>query len=96
MPSTALTATDNNLIETMGELVDKPLAYTYFNYPWGEPGPLEREVGPDTWQIEVLQQIEEALHAPGDEGVRIGVSSGNGAGKGTLAALIIGWLCQRG
>ena len=71
---------DQELIEAYADLVDKPLAYVYYNYPWGE-GELAGHEGPDVWQREVLLKIEEELKAPGDEAVRIGVASGNGIGK---------------
>ena len=52
MPSTPQTASiDQELIEAYADLVDKPLAYVYYNYPWGE-GELAGYEGPDVWGVE--------------------------------------------
>ena len=70
------------------ELVDKPLAYVYWAFPWGT-GELYGEDGPDTWQREVLLELEEALRTT-ETSVRFGASSGNGVGKGAMT----GWLAK--
>lgn len=76
----------------MAAFVDNPLAYVYWDFPWGEPGtPLADSDGPDTWQRDVLMAIEDELHNPDVESVRLAVGSGWGIGKGALVAMIVKW-----
>lgn len=68
-----------------------PLQFVLCAYPWGE-GSLEGEEGPDTWQLEVLEYLAQALTDPHLEGaIRLGIASGHGIGKGTLAAWLMQW-----
>lgn len=76
-------------------LVDRPLAFVYYIYPWGQPDtPLAQEEGPEAWQIQALQDLETALHTPGEGAVRVAVSSGNGIGKGALTAWLVHWFAS--
>ena len=85
-PSLSLAQT----LETdLAQLVDKPLAYVYWAFPWGE-GELAGEEGPDIWQREVLLELEEGLRTT-EHAVRIAVASGNGIGKGALTAWVVKW-----
>lgn len=85
-----LTPTDEALLADVAQLVDKPLAFVYWAFPWGLPGALAHEDGPDTWQREVLLELEHSLRTT-DGAVRIAVSSGNGIGKGALTAWVVLW-----
>jgi hypothetical protein len=68
-----------------------PLQFVCCAYPW-DTGLLDGEVGPDTWQVEVLEHLQHALLDPAHEGaLRIGIASGHGIGKGALSAWIIQW-----
>jgi len=80
---------DQDLLNDLTTLVDKPLAYVYWAFNWGV-GELYGEDGPDTWQREMLLELEEALKAT-DGSVRFGRASGNGVGKGFLAAMVVKW-----
>jgi hypothetical protein len=71
------------------QLVDKPLAYVHWAFPWGE-GELAGESGPDTWQRDVLLDLEQQLRVT-ESSVRLAVSSGNGIGKGALTAWVVQW-----
>jgi hypothetical protein len=80
---------DTQLHDDLMALVDKPLGYTYWAFPWGQ-GELLGEDGPDTWQREVLLELEVGLRTT-EHAVRIAVSSGNGIGKGALTAWVVQW-----
>jgi hypothetical protein len=58
-------------------------------FPWGEPGPLLNETGPDEWQIEILRIIRDGLSP--QQALQIAVASGHGVGKSALVAWIILW-----
>ena len=73
-----------------------PLRFVLGAYPWGEPGPLEREDGPDDNQREFLISFGEELTARAFNGldpvmpVKMAESSGHGVGKSALLA----WICD--
>lgn len=70
---------------------DKPLDWVLMCYPWGEPGTaLEDEPGPDEWQTEVLQDIQDNIQSAADV-IREAVTSGHGVGKTALVAWLIHW-----
>jgi hypothetical protein len=87
-PSPALTA-DEQILQDLTSLIDRPLAYVYWAFPWGE-GELYGEDGPDTWQRELLLELEEALRTS-DTSIRFAAASGNGVGKGAITAWIAKW-----
>lgn len=71
-----------------------PVGFVRWAYPWGEKGTeLEKESGPDEWQLIVLQEIAKRLRDGGRNGavVQIAVRSGHGVGKSALTAWIIHW-----
>lgn len=79
----------------------RPLRFVLINYPWGVKGTrLANETGPDEWQTEILEDLEdELLLRQTPEGrakavsnaIQIAVASGHGIGKTTLIAWIIHW-----
>lgn len=63
-------------------------------FPWGEAGTsLATKLGPEPWQIEVLEYIGGKLADGDDLGavVRTAVSAGRGVGKSALVAWLILW-----
>jgi hypothetical protein len=68
-------------------------------YPWGEPGPLEKHPGPDTWQTESLirgsgrtcRPAASTGTPPSRRFARRRVS-GHGIGKSVKVAWIIDWI----
>lgn len=90
---------DDALIEDIAGFFNDPLGFVRYAYPWGEPGALADEPGPDEWQTEVLGNIGKALRGEpvnGDiisvsEALRIAVASGHGIGKTALIAWVIQW-----
>lgn len=101
MPALARrSALENQLIEDVAAFYADPLGYVRYAFPWGEPGPLEKETGPDTWQADVLtdlrQEILRRQNADDQElellgAIRIAVASGHGIGKTALIAWILLW-----
>lgn len=89
---------DQELAEFVGQFYSDPLGFVMACYPWGEPGPLERHDGPDSWQREHLKQIGEEVRARKFNGmdavnpIRHVVSSGHGIGKSVEVAWIVNWL----
>jgi hypothetical protein len=67
-----------------------PLGFVLFAFPWGEPGPLADDTGPEPWQRDLLSRIGKGLLSP-DMAVREAVASGHGIGKSALVAWIILW-----
>lgn len=77
---------------------DDPLRFVLKAYPWGEPGQLERDEGPDRWQAEFLTWLGEETRRRSFDGfnavmpIRRAVSSGHGLGKSTMSAFIVDWI----
>lgn len=75
-----------------------PLGFVLFAYPWGEPGQLEHEPGPDLWQHEMLEDIGRQVEARAFDGsqavaaLRFAVSSGHGIGKSVMVAWLVDWI----
>jgi hypothetical protein len=66
-----------------------PARFVREAFPWGEPGPLQAEPGPDDWQQDILTTIGEGLSP--QKASQIAVASGHGPGKTALVAWIILW-----
>ncbi|HEY4037826.1 MAG TPA: terminase [Burkholderiaceae bacterium] len=80
-------------IEQLARFYANPLAFVLWAFPWGEPGRLEDEDGPDVWQADILRTIGERLRAGAEaqEAIRIAVASGHGIGKTALIAWLLLW-----
>lgn len=82
------------LLEELAKFEHDPLGYVLFAFPWGVAGTdLEHEVGPRTWQREVLEEVGRGTKAgkPLSEVVRIAAASGHGIGKSAVVAWVIRW-----
>lgn len=91
---------DKQILSKLEEFAWDPLNFVLWAYPWGEKGTvLEKEEGPDVWQVEVLEELKDAcieaqiiIQSGGEPlSVRIAVRSGNGPGKTALLAWITHW-----
>jgi hypothetical protein len=78
------------LIDEICKMVHDPLGYVRFAFPWGEPGELEAEDGPDDWQVDILTALGNGLLTTG-EAIQIAVASGHDIGKTALIGWIIYW-----
>jgi hypothetical protein len=81
------------LLEDIAGFFNDPLGFVRYAYPWGEPGALEGEDGPDEWQTKFLADLGEALRGGADvgEAVRFAIASGHGIGKTAVIAWVIQW-----
>lgn len=79
------------LAEDIAGFYHDPLSYVRYAFPWGEPGPLEHETGPDQWQEEQLNRVGDTFLDDPDAVIREAVSSGHGIGKSAEVAWIILW-----
>jgi len=69
-----------------------PLGYVKYVFPWGVAGTLlADESGPDTWQVDVLNEIRDKYGHGDCDPLRIAIASGHGIGKGALVAWVIHW-----
>jgi len=86
------------LLVDLASYACRPLAFVMWAFPWGEPGELERRVGPEKWQRELLGYLESkllaGLHSPGQviaEAIQIATRSGHDIGKSALVCWLIIW-----
>lgn len=79
----------DELIEQLALFSFDPLGFVLFAFPWGEPGELEDDDGPELWQRELLIQIGEGLSI--DEAIRVARTSGHGIGKSAFVSWLILW-----
>jgi hypothetical protein len=86
------TAAEQTLLEDLGGFVHDPLQAVLYGFPWGE-GDLAELAGPRSWQREVLEYVGEHFRNPKTRYTvcRIAISSGNGVGKSSLAAMLAWW-----
>lgn len=87
---------DPMLIEDIGAFYGDVEAFVRYVFPWGEAGgPLEKEDGPDTWQIEVMRDIKAGIASRNDDplqtALQVAVASGHGIGKTALVSWVILW-----
>jgi hypothetical protein len=99
MAATATAPSYEQLLhEEVARYYADPLGFVMAMYPWGEPGQLEFDTGPDTWQREALEYVGEQVQARGFDGhtavppIRLAVSSGHGIGKSVLVAMLVDWI----
>ncbi len=89
------------LQDDVARFINKPYSFVMYIYPWGEPGILENEEGPDVWQTQVLKDLETALTTGQvnnqntlklvQSAIQIAVRSGHGVGKSCFISWIIDW-----
>ncbi len=86
------------LAELVREYYDDPLGFVRHCYPWGEPGELENESGPDANQTEFLVALGNEVKARAFDGqtpvmpIRMCETSGHGTGKSAMGAWIANWI----
>lgn len=88
-----------DILEELGSFACRPRAFVYWAFPWGEAGSeLERRQGPEPWQDELLQYIEDKLIAGLSnmyevisEAIQIATKSGHDIGKSALVCWVIIW-----
>lgn len=97
MATEALTP-DQLLVDQIAEFYDDPLGFTMFAFPWGEPGPLEKESGPDEEQTRFLQDVGKEVQKRRFNGrdpvmpIRFAETAGHGTGKSARGAWLTMWI----
>lgn len=92
--ATALTDVEAEIDELVASCHQDPLKFVLSCYPWGEPGPLKDEEGPDDNQREFLHSFGEEIRARGFDGatpvmpILMNETSGHGTGKSAMGAWI--------
>jgi hypothetical protein len=91
-------ALNNELADEIAKYYADPLGFVMFAYPWGEPGELENEDGPDANQREFLNALGAEVKARNFDGqtsvmpIRMAETSGHGTGKSAMGAWIANWV----
>lgn len=86
------------LADEVSMYYDDPLGFVLFAFPWGEPGTLEQEPGPDNNQREFLESLAKEVKARKFDGstpvmpIKMAETSGHGTGKSAMGAWIAAWL----
>lgn len=86
---------EDDITEFVASCHYDPLRFVLGAYPWGEPGPLQNEPGPDDNQREFLISLGEELRARQFDGtnpvmpVKMAESSGHGVGKSALLSWLV-------
>ena len=81
---------DPRLIEWLAEVSSDPPAFVMGAFPWGQPGRLADETGPEEWQMNLLCRIRDKLISVHDA-ILEATASGHGVGKSCVVSWIILW-----
>ena len=81
---------NDELIEALARYADDPLGWVMWAFPWGEPGELEHETGPEIWQAQILVDLRDGL-IDFTSAIRLARTSGHGIGKSALVSWLILW-----
>lgn len=83
---------EEELLEDLGALSNRPYDFVMWAFPWGEPGTeLEDQDGPDVWQTLMLKDLQKELQTKGDILDKFTIRSGHGVGKSADFSWIILW-----
>lgn len=81
---------NDDLITLLAGYSKDPLGFVRWAFPWGEPGELAEQSGPELWQEEILAQLGDGL-IDVEGAIRLARTSGHGIGKSALVAWLILW-----
>ncbi len=93
-----LTPSDRELVNDMARFYADPLGFVMYAFPWKQPGLLANHDGPDTWQIDFLNELGAEVKARNFDGhtpvnpIRMTRASGHGVGKSTISAWLTLWI----
>jgi hypothetical protein len=79
---------DEALLDWLASVSLDPHAFVLGAFPWGE-GTLKGSLGPEAWQVEVLEAIRDGL--PYEQAVQLATASGHGVGKSALSSWLVLW-----
>lgn len=91
---------EERLVEDIAGFTHDPLGFVRYAFDWGNGELAKFPLGPDTWAIEVLDEIGQKLRAGAitstSEAIQIATASGHGIGKSALVAWVVEWaMCTR-
>lgn len=81
---------DPRLIAWLASVSEDPFAFVMGAFPWGQPGRLADEIGPEEWQKALLGRIRDGL-ITAEAAIQEATASGHGVGKSCCVAWIILW-----
>lgn len=91
---------EEELIELLASFENRPYDFVMTMFPWGEPGDLVDRTGPESWQADVLRQMQARLSAGFSvsdslrwvgSAIQVAIKSGKNVGKTALLSWIIWW-----
>lgn len=85
-----MTAEELTVIDHLAAFTKDPLGFVLYSFPWGEPGELANALGPELWQVAILEDLGRGL-IDVSTAIRLARTSGHGIGKSALVAWIILW-----
>lgn len=86
------------LAEEVSQYYDDPLGFVLAMWPWGLPGPLQDETGPDENQREFLDALAEEVKSRRFDGtnpvmpILMSETSGHGTGKSAMGGWLSWWI----
>jgi hypothetical protein len=89
---------DLELADEISKYYADPCGFVMFAYPWGEPGALQDEPGPDDIQKEFLLSLGEEVKKRKFDGkspvmpILMSETSGHGTGKSAMGGWIANWI----
>ncbi len=89
---------EREIEEFVASCYHDPLRWVRGAYPWGEPGALEDEEGPDANQVEFLTALGHEVTTRAFDGttpvmpVKMAESSGHGVGKSATLSWLVDWV----
>lgn len=78
-----------DLVEWLASVRSDPFSFVMGAFPWGEPGRLLHDTGPEPWQRDILVLVRDGL--PLGHAIQLATASGHGVGKSTLVSWLILW-----
>ena len=90
---------EDDLIELMASLENRPYDYVMTAFPWGEEGTdLAKRDGPEAWQRQVLMDMQTKLLSGAEftstvsnSLIQVAIKSGKNVGKSALLSWVIWW-----
>lgn len=98
MAANAVAVPDLELADEVSKYYSDPYGFVMFAYPWGEPGPLQDEPGPDEIQKEFLLSLGEEVKKRKFDGklpvmpIQMSETSGHGTGKSVMGGWLANWI----
>lgn len=92
--------TNEEIVQFLVELEDRPFDFVMAMFPWGEPGDLASRTGPEAWQERVLRELQGRMLSATNRderdvwigrAIQIAIKSGKNVGKTALLSWLVWW-----